>query len=278
MGSSRSRTPSARRRADHAESSDRPDPHVHRAELERPARRHHARSNVDGVLRWARRTSRTQPVRPPRSRAVPLLGAAQRCSPKRRLPCDVGLVQVSAPDEDGRARWGSVSTMSPMHCSTPRYSSPKSTEDAGHHRYPADTARSIRGDHRHRSPTARGQRSPAGRHRGTGIATHVAELIDDGDTVQLGVGSLGAAVLDALAGHEDLGFHTGMITDGVLRLIDKGVATTAKRDRPRADRRRDGAGFRRAVPPSARTCPRGSYRPATPIAHRYFRSCARWCR
>jgi acyl-CoA hydrolase len=43
--------------------------------------------------------------------------------------------------------------------------------------------------------------------------------------VQLGVGSLGAAVLDALAGHQDLGFHTGMITDGVMHLLDKGVAT-----------------------------------------------------
>ena len=43
--------------------------------------------------------------------------------------------------------------------------------------------------------------------------------------MQFGVGSLGAAVLDALAEHEDLGFHTGMVTDGLLRLVDKGVAT-----------------------------------------------------
>ena len=59
------------------------------------------------------------------------------------------------------------------------------------------------------------------------IAAQIADLIDDGDTVQLGVGSLGTAVLDALAEHEDLGFHTGMVTDGLLRLIDKGVATAA---------------------------------------------------
>jgi acyl-CoA hydrolase len=57
------------------------------------------------------------------------------------------------------------------------------------------------------------------------IAAHIAELVDDGDTVQLGVGSLGAAVLDALATHQDLGFHTGMITDALMRLVDKGVAT-----------------------------------------------------
>ena len=62
------------------------------------------------------------------------------------------------------------------------------------------------------------------------IAAHIAELVDDGDTVQLGVGSLGAAVLDALAEHEDLGFHTGMVTDGLLRLLDKGVATGSRKE------------------------------------------------
>ena len=62
------------------------------------------------------------------------------------------------------------------------------------------------------------------------IAAHVAGLVDDGDTMQLGVGSLGAAVLDALAEHEDLGFHTGMVTDGLLRLVDKGVATGSRKE------------------------------------------------
>ncbi|GFG82816.1 hypothetical protein MPRG_60920 (plasmid) [Mycobacterium paragordonae] len=62
------------------------------------------------------------------------------------------------------------------------------------------------------------------------IAARIAELIDDGDTIQLGVGSLGSAVIDALMGHEDLGVHTGMITDGLLRLIDKGVATGARKE------------------------------------------------
>ena len=55
-------------------------------------------------------------------------------------------------------------------------------------------------------------------------------LVDDGDTVQFGVGSLGAAVLDALAEHQDLGFHTGMVTDGLLRLVDKGVATGSRKE------------------------------------------------
>src|SRR6202035_1673268 len=58
----------------------------------------------------------------------------------------------------------------------------------------------------------------------------VATLIEDGDTVQIGVGALPSAVLRALSGHADLGFHTGMITDGVLSLIERGVATGAKKE------------------------------------------------
>jgi len=62
------------------------------------------------------------------------------------------------------------------------------------------------------------------------IAELVAGLIEDGDTLQLGVGSLPNAVLESLAGHADLGFHTGMITDGVTALIEKGVATGSRKE------------------------------------------------
>jgi acyl-CoA hydrolase len=62
------------------------------------------------------------------------------------------------------------------------------------------------------------------------IARHVATLIDDGDTIQIGVGSLPAAVLESLSGHQDLGFHTGMITDGVMKLVEKGVVTGRRKE------------------------------------------------
>jgi acyl-CoA hydrolase len=62
------------------------------------------------------------------------------------------------------------------------------------------------------------------------IGELVATLIEDGDTVQIGVGTLPGAVLGALAGHADLGFHTGMITDGVLDLVERGVATGVKKE------------------------------------------------
>jgi acyl-CoA hydrolase len=59
------------------------------------------------------------------------------------------------------------------------------------------------------------------------IAEHVAGLIDDGSTIQIGVGSLPSAVLDALSGHRDLGLHSGMISDAVVRLVRAGVMTGA---------------------------------------------------
>src|SRR5258708_17383341 len=62
------------------------------------------------------------------------------------------------------------------------------------------------------------------------IAEHVAGLIEDGDTLQLGVGALPSAVLDSLAGHTDLGVHTGMVTDGVMALVEKGVVTGARKE------------------------------------------------
>ncbi len=62
------------------------------------------------------------------------------------------------------------------------------------------------------------------------IADHVASIVDDGDTIQVGVGSLPSAVLESLSGHVDLGFHSGLITDGVLGLVEKGVITGARKE------------------------------------------------
>ena len=61
------------------------------------------------------------------------------------------------------------------------------------------------------------------------IAEHVAALVRDGDTIQLGVGALPEAIMRALGGHRELGVHSGMISDGVLDLIEAGVVTNARK-------------------------------------------------
>jgi acyl-CoA hydrolase/GNAT superfamily N-acetyltransferase len=55
------------------------------------------------------------------------------------------------------------------------------------------------------------------------IGKYVATLIEDGATLQLGIGSIPDAVLASLGGKKDLGVHTEMISDGILALIEKGV-------------------------------------------------------
>lgn len=54
------------------------------------------------------------------------------------------------------------------------------------------------------------------------IAHHVASLIRPGDTVQLGLGKLQRAVVDALSGAADLGLHGGMVSDAVLDAVGNG--------------------------------------------------------
>lgn len=55
------------------------------------------------------------------------------------------------------------------------------------------------------------------------IGEFAAELIEDGSTLQMGIGSVPDAVLAALKGHRDLGIHTEMWTDGALELILSGA-------------------------------------------------------
>lgn len=57
------------------------------------------------------------------------------------------------------------------------------------------------------------------------IGKHIAELIEDGATLQMGIGAIPDAVLDALKSHRGLGIHTEMFSDGVLDLVERGVIT-----------------------------------------------------
>lgn len=55
------------------------------------------------------------------------------------------------------------------------------------------------------------------------IGKHCAELIDDGATLQMGIGAIPNAVLMSLANHKNLGVHTEMFADGLISLIESGV-------------------------------------------------------
>ncbi len=57
----------------------------------------------------------------------------------------------------------------------------------------------------------------------TAIGNHVASLIEDGATLQMGIGAIPDAVLSSLSNHKHLGIHTEMFSDGLIPLIEKGV-------------------------------------------------------
>src|SRR5207244_9401567 len=57
------------------------------------------------------------------------------------------------------------------------------------------------------------------------IGRHVAELIEDGATLQVGIGAIPDAILQALTDRRDIGTHSEMFTDGVLRIVERGAVT-----------------------------------------------------
>lgn len=61
------------------------------------------------------------------------------------------------------------------------------------------------------------------------IGQRVAELIEDGSTLQMGIGAIPDSVLRFLGDRRDLGIHTEMFSDGVVSLVEKGVVTNARK-------------------------------------------------
>lgn len=57
------------------------------------------------------------------------------------------------------------------------------------------------------------------------IGKNIAELVEDGATLQMGIGNIPNAVLHNLHHHKRLGIHTEMFSDGILPLVEKGIIT-----------------------------------------------------
>ena len=61
------------------------------------------------------------------------------------------------------------------------------------------------------------------------IGGYIAELIEDGSTIQLGIGGIPNAITAFIMARKDLGIHTEMIVDGMVDLIEAGVVTNNKK-------------------------------------------------
>ncbi|PYE12345.1 acyl-CoA hydrolase [Williamsia limnetica] len=156
--------------------------------------------------------------------------ALPRMFAEKRFPSDAGLLQVSSPDDDGMCSLGiGVDYMADALAHTPVLFAEINRQMPaipGSPRVSIDRfAATILTDRPLQEESSRPVGDPERR-----IAGHIAGLIEDGDTIQVGIGSTGVAVLEQLAEHKDLGVHTGMVTDGVMRLIDKGVITGRRKE------------------------------------------------
>jgi 4-hydroxybutyrate CoA-transferase len=61
------------------------------------------------------------------------------------------------------------------------------------------------------------------------IGWYIGDLIEDGSTLQMGIGQIPDAVLRSLKGKKDLGIHTEMFSDGIIELIEEGIVNNEKK-------------------------------------------------
>ncbi|MGB5435651.1 MAG: acetyl-CoA hydrolase/transferase C-terminal domain-containing protein [Maribacter sp.] len=61
------------------------------------------------------------------------------------------------------------------------------------------------------------------------IGKNIAEIIEDGATLQMGIGGIPNAVLSFLKNHKDLGVHTEMFSEGIVDLVEKGIVNGSQK-------------------------------------------------
>lgn len=140
------------------------------------------------------------------------------------LPLDVALVQVSPPDKHGYCSFGvSVDVVSTaVKCAkhviaqvNPRM--PRTHGDSMVHMREFDAMVYFEQE---LPEVVSNERISEISQR---IGEFCAALVDDGATLQTGIGSIPDAVLASLTNHKDLGMHTEMFSDGIIPLVEKGV-------------------------------------------------------
>ncbi len=144
------------------------------------------------------------------------------------LPADVVLLQVSPPDEQGRHSLGLVHEYLTAALEKARVviGEVNPWTHGSVHLRAGDFALLIDAE----NPPLDAERAEPGPVE-QAIARHIANHIQDGATLQVGIGKLPEAVLSALHDRRDLGLHTGAAGDGIVALAEAGVLTNARKGR-----------------------------------------------
>lgn len=143
-----------------------------------------------------------------------------------RIPVDVALIQVSLPDEFGYVSLGVSVDIAPAAVARARTviaevnpAMPRSMGDSMlhvsqiHHLVPVDTPVI---EYQHPSTLAPAMEQ---------IARYIGGIIEDGSTLQIGLGRVTSEALKHLADRQDIGIHSDVITDAIIPLLERGILT-----------------------------------------------------
>lgn len=145
------------------------------------------------------------------------------------LPLDVALIMVSPPDEYGYCSLGVSVDIVSSAVKSAKYViaqiNPKMPRTNGHSFVHLNQINAWLNVEQELPQVI----APEFDRRTEQIGQYVAMLIDNGATLQIGIGKIPEAVLRYLANHKDLGIHSEMISDGVVDLMLKGVINNRKK-------------------------------------------------
>ena len=148
---------------------------------------------------------------------------------KGRVPCDAVLVQVSPPDRHGFCSMGASVDYTMQAVRTAKFviaqvntNVPRTLGDSFLHISDFDCIVPADDELYEITPLSIGDEEKA-------IGANCASLIEDGCTLQLGIGGIPDAVMLFLDSKKDLGIHSEMISDGTLALYEKGVINCSKK-------------------------------------------------
>ncbi len=157
------------------------------------------------------------------------LGEIPRLFETGRVPIDVALVQVSPPDRHGYCSYGvSTDVVKPateaanLVIAEVNAQMPRTLGDSFLHVDDIDFLVPV--DY----PILETQVGVADE-IARGIGKYIANLIEDGSTLQMGIGTIPDSVLYYLRDKKDLGIHTEMFSDGMMHLVELGVITNMKK-------------------------------------------------
>jgi len=143
---------------------------------------------------------------------------------RKILPLDVAIIQVSEPDAHGYCSLGVSVDVARSAVNTATYViaqvNPKVPRTHGDGLIPIERFHSMV---YHEAPLYEVHFGEKVTDMERTIGQHIAGLIEDRSTLQTGIGAIPDAVLQSLHGHQDLGVHTEMFSDGLIDLFDKDI-------------------------------------------------------